>query len=226
MVLQSQEAADDPVESKALRSHIVKAGASIQYEWSGYYYEYDYLFYDWNYDNRTSSVAHYDGPNTQLFLAYEHIWTYPANMGLAIEPKLGLSFREYLTNGFVGANWKFYWADRGNWRMGLYLYTGYEYLQGEKSIYVSMEDGMYRKLTHLTLHQHVFSIDLGLVPIQFNPKNSPLSVELNLNMLGLHVFKIKSEKYTRGNGEMDRYVNTFVGGYGPRLEMKVGWAIR
>jgi hypothetical protein len=228
VTLQSQEAADDPAATPIKTSHIVKAGASIQYEWSGgYYYGDDYFYYDYYwYDNHLTSLAYYDGPNTQVFLAYEHIWTFPVKMGVSIEPKIGLSFREYLTNGFVGANWKFFWADLGHWRMGLYLYTGYEYLQSDRYIYVSMEGGMYRKLTNVTLHQNVFSFDLGLVPFQFTPKNSPIMVELNLNFLGLHIFKIRSKEYDKGNGETGKYKYNDVGGYGPRVELKVGWAIR
>jgi len=226
LTLQSQEQLDDPVNSEVKRTHQLKIGSSIQYEWAGGYYYDDYdFFYDYSY-SRTSNLSHYDGPNTQLFLAYEHTWTFPARMGVAIEPKLGLSFREYLTSGFVGVNWKYYWADLGHWRMGIYLYTGYEYLKGERSMYVNMHDGMYRQLTNFTLYQNVFSFDLGLVPFQFTPKNVPISVELNFNLLGLHVFKMRSSEYDLGNGETGRYKYNDIGGYGPRIELKAGWTIR
>jgi len=182
VALQSQEPTSDPVMKGIQTSHQIKVGASLQYEWSGwYYYEYDYdYYYEYSYDY-SSNLSYYDGPNTQLFLAYEHIWTFPTNMGVSIEPKLGLAFREYLTSGFVGANWKFYWVDRGSWRMGIYLYTGYEYLQGGRSIYVNMQEGMYRQLIDITMHQNIFSFDLGLVPFQFTPDNTPVSLFCILN---------------------------------------------
>jgi len=228
--LQSQEAADDPVKKEIKTSHQIKLGASLQYEWSGwYYYEDDYYYYDYDYDyryNYSSNLSYYDGPNTQLFLAYEHIWTFPAKMAVSIEPKLGLAFREYLTSAFVGANWKFYWVDRGSWRMGVYFYTGYEYLNGDRSIYVGMHDGMYRQLIDITMHQNIFSFDLGLVPFQFTPENTPLTVELNFNLFGLRVFKNRSSEYKLGNGQTERYNYTDLGGYGPRVELKVGWNIQ
>jgi len=227
VALQSQEPTSDPVMKGIQTSHQIKVGASLQYEWSGwYYYEYDYdYYYEYSYDY-SSNLSYYDGPNTQLFLAYEHIWTFPTNMGVSIEPKLGLAFREYLTSGFVGANWKFYWVDRGSWRMGIYLYTGYEYLQGGRSIYVNMQEGMYRQLIDITMHQNIFSFDLGLVPFQFTPDNTPVSIELNFNIFGLRVFKNRSSEYNLGNGNTDRYTYTDVGGYGPRVELKVGWKIQ
>ena len=230
VALQSQEQTEidiQPEKGEIKRTHQIKLGSSIQYEWSGWYYyeeHYDY-FYDYSY-SRSNNLSHYDGPNTQLFIAYEHLWTFPTSTGVAIEPKLGLSFREYLTNGFVGTNLKFYWVDKGSWRMGIYFYAGYEYLKSTRQRFVDMHDGMYRQLIDVTFHQNVFSFDLGLVPFQFTPINSPVSVELNFNLFGLHVFKNKSSEYDLGNGETGRFKYTDFGGYGPRVELKVGWVIR
>jgi len=209
-----------------LRSQQIKLGSSIQYDWGRGYYYYDYNFYYSYSPNRPVMLSNYDGPNTQLFVAYEYIWTYPTKLALAIEPKLGAIFREYMTNGFVGANWKLYWANKEIWRMGMSFYTGYEYKRGEQSIFVDMENFMYSQQIDVKLNEHVMSFELVLVPFQFKPKGVPLIIECNLSLLGLHVFKTNSSKYNVSENETTRYKYSDVAGYGPRIELKLGWQFR
>lgn len=208
--------------------HQIKIGSSLQYEWGGgyyyddYYYPMDLYYY---YSHRTELLSDYDGPNTRLFVAYEHIWEMPNKLALAIEPKIGMSFREYMENAFAGANWKFYWANMGIWRMGIYLYTGYEYNRSDKTIFVDMHNGMYSQQKDIKLNEHVMALDLGLVPFQFKPRGIPLIIECNVNMLGLHIFKTISSKYELSENESTRYRNSEAGGYGPRIELKLGWQL-
>ncbi|RLD80853.1 MAG: hypothetical protein DRJ15_06005 [Bacteroidetes bacterium] len=227
--LNAQEEVSHESPAKAKHSHQLKIGASLQYEFNGgYYSNYDYYYYDYyyHYSSRSRALENYDGPNTQLFIAYEHRWSFATSMALAIEPKLGLSFREYQTCGFLGANWKFYWVDKENWRMGIYLYTGYEYDQRTKTVYVPMDEGMYSQRMDINLNQHVFSTELGFIPFQFNLRSAPLVIEMNLNIIGLHVFRTKSSKYETGNGQTERLKYSEVGGYGPKIELKFGWQIK
>ena len=220
---------ETPTEQAVVKSQQIKFGSSIQYEWGGGYYYEDYGYYLHSYYSPSHAVAlaDYDGPNTQVFLAYEYIWTYTASrLAVAIEPKLGFSFREYMTNGFVGANWKFYWANKKNWRMGIYLYTGYEYTYRNKSMFVSMEQGMYREEKDVKLNEHVMSYDLGFIPFQFKTSGVPIIIECNVNIIGLHVFRTISSEYEVADGETTRYKYSETGAYGPRIELKIGWQFR
>ena len=216
----------DTLKPKVIRSQQLKLGSSIQYDWGNGYYQYDYYYSSSYSPGHPVDLSSYDGPNTQVFVAYEYIWTYPHKLALAIEPKLGVIFREYMTNGFTGANWKLYWANKEIWRMGILLYTGYEYKRGEQSIYVGKENYMYAEQIDVTLNEHVMSFELALVPFQFKPRGVPLIIECNMSLFGLHVFKSNSSKYAVADDETSRYTYTDVGGYGPRVELKLGWQIK
>lgn len=222
----AQDENDSP--RKVVSSHQIKFGSSIQYEWDGGYYYYDdYYYLDQYYYHPYNStiLADYDGPNTQVFLAYEHIWTYPNTMALGIEPKFGISFRENMKNAFVGVNWKYYWVSTEIWRMGIYLYTGYEYTNSDRTMFVDMENGMYNEQKDIQLNEHVMSYDLGFTPFQFKTRNVPIIIECNVNIIGLHVFRMVSSEYEIAENETTRYKYTEAGGYGPRIELKVGYQI-
>lgn len=227
----SVAAQETPVEEKPnlKTSHQIKFGASLQYDFGGYgrydYYEpYNYHYHSYNYN---TSFSNYDGPNTQVFVAYEHIWHYPTTMALGIEPKLGIVFRDNAAKGaFIGANWKFYWVDKEYWRMGIYLFTSYEYNNSERQMYVSKEGGSYSELMDLKINQNVFSFDLGFTAFQIMLKSVPIIIETNVNIIGLHVFYTSSKKYDIGNDETFQLKNSRVGGYGPKIEVKVGWQIK
>jgi hypothetical protein len=213
----------------AVHHQQLKFGSSLQYEWGEFYGGRDYYYDDYYYSNydyqRASLLENYNGPNTQVFVAYEHIWAYANSMAIAIEPKLGLSFREYQSNGFIGANWKYYIVSRGIFRMGVYLYTGYEYAQKTRSVYISQENGMYSQRIDRKLNQHVFSSELGFIPFQFNLKSIPVVIELNLNLLGLHVYRVRSSEFENSQGQTERLIYSEVRGYGPKIEFKIGWRI-
>jgi hypothetical protein len=210
----------------------LKFGTSLQYEWGEFWggrdYYYDDYYYDYNYINYNRAVVleSYDGPNTQVFVAYEHIWAYANSIAIAIEPKLGFSFREYQSNGFIGSNWKVYWVNKEIWRSGLYLYTGYEFAQKTRSVYISQENGMYSQRIDRKLNQHVFSSELGLIPFQFTLKSVPVVIELNLAIIGLHVYKVRSSEFENSQGQTERLKYSEVRGYGPKIEFKIGWQIK
>ena len=213
------------LKATVIHSHQVKVGASLQYETGGGRYDYEYDYY-YNTGSHYGFSSYYDGPNTQVFVSYEHIWTYANSLALAIEPKIGMSFREYRSNGFFGANWKFYWVTKDFWRMGIYLFTAYEYDQSTRSIYVNKDNGMYSQLIDITLNQHIFSSDIGFTPFQFKLRSAPVIIECNMNIIGLHVFWTRSNEYDTSDETTARLKRSNVGVYGPKIELKVGWQIK
>ena len=204
-------------------SHQVKLGSSLQYDFGGYQRYDEFGYY---YDNHYSTYSTYDGPNTQVFVTYEHIWTYASKLALGIEPRLRIVTRDNSSlGGILGANWKFYWGNNDFWRMGISMLTSYEYSSSKRDVYISMDNGMYSQLKEINLRQSVFSFDLGFVPFQFKIESVPLLMELNLTLIGMHVFRTNSKKYDTGNGNTDRYHYSRIGGYGPKIEFRIGWQL-
>lgn len=208
-------------------THWIKVGASLQYDFGRFhYYDYDYSFPYQSYNHNTS-FSDYEGPNTQVFVAYEHIWPIANQMGIGIEPKLGIIFRDNTARGgFLGANWKYYWINTDFWRMGIYLFTSYEYNSSERQMLISKEGGMYSELMDLNINQNVFSFDISLTAFQFTLKSIPMMFECNITALGLHVFYTSSKKHDIGNGETYKFKQNRAGPYGPKIEFKVGWKIK
>jgi len=211
---------EDTSRGIVLHTNQIKTGASIQYDaGSFYYYNYDQYYQDLHYSFND------EGPNTHVYLSYEHIWTYPNKLAFGIEPKVGYSFREYASNIFTGVDWKFYWANKPTWRMGVYLYTGYGYDKNQYSIFAPMDGGHYQQRIDLTMHHHMFSTMLGFIPFQFKLRKVPMIIECDLGWFGMNFSWIRSNKYMNGEESSSRFLDNIVGPFFPKFELKLGFEL-
>ena len=152
-------------EKKAKHVNMIKVGASFQGDVMFNQKEYYYDYFD---QNRN---YYHEGLNTKVFLGYEHIWEY-SRMAIGLEPIAGISLYEKASAAFIGSNAKLYWAGTDVWRMGIAIFAGYTYANKETSISVPMDGGNYYQRMDITMHYHLFSTNISIIPFQFRPKNN------------------------------------------------------
>lgn len=217
-------AQEETVEVKAIENlNQVKIGASIQANISfwGYDYYYDdfgyYHYYDDNY-------IYESGPNTHLFLAYEHIWQFNnSSTAIGIEPQIGFSFYEYITTGYTGVNLKFYWLSKPHFRMGMATYFGYTYASKERTVAVPMDGGAYYQNKEVNTHYNQFSGDLSIIPFQIKVKGAPITIESQFALFGFNATNVRSERYNNGF-ENDYFLKDTRGSiYALKFELKIGY---
>ena len=170
--------------------NLIKLGSSIQADFIPG--EYDYYYSNHNY---RSTDYYFEGYNTKIYLAYEHIWEYKNKTAVALEPMAGISFHENSTHAFIGNNTKFYWANRDIWRMGIAIYTGFSYANHPSSMVVSKEDGNYYERVDVKMHYHMLSTNISIIPFQFRFRNVPLVIESQFGMVGINILSERSEWY-------------------------------
>lgn len=202
--------------------NLVKIGASIQANISFWGYDYEYYGgYHYYYDD---NYIYESGPNTHLFLAYEHIWQFNnSSTAIGIEPQIGFSFYEYITTGYTGVNLKFYWLSKPFFRMGMATYFGYTYASKDRKVAIPMDGGAYYQNKDVTTHYNQFSGDIALIPFQIRVKNSPITIESQFSLFGFNATRIKSERYDNGYNN-DYYLNDTKGSiYALKFELKIGY---
>jgi hypothetical protein len=211
-----------PKDSQVKQFNLVKVGSSIQvdpfsYRYYGYdYYDSYYYYEDYYYDN---------GPVTQVYATYEHIWQFKNNLAVSVEPRLGASFWNSNVGLMAGNEIKFYWANTDYWRMGVAAYAGYTYTNRDSYRWVNMQDGAYQQRIPVTLNFHSIHFGPTFIPFQFRIKNSPIVIE---NMITLMGFSVVSE-VTRANPDSGyEYKNNHYWDIYPyflKFELKVGIVI-
>ena len=176
-----------PQEQQVKQFNLVKIGSSIQADPFSYrYYGYDYYDSYYHYEE-----DYYDnGPVTQVYATYEHIWQFKNNVALSIEPRVGASFWNSNVGFTAGNEIKFYWANTEFWRMGVAAYAGYTYVNRDSYRWVNMQNGSYQQRIPVTLNFHSIHFGPALIPFQFRIKNSPVVIE---NMITLMGFILVSE---------------------------------
>jgi hypothetical protein len=216
----------DTAEFKAVTNYNqVKIGSSIQANINLYGYDYEYYDgYGGYYYYYNDEYIYKTGPNTHLFLAYEHLWQFNhSSIAVGIEPQIGFSFYEYITTGYTGVNLKFYWLSKPNFRMGMATYFGNTYANKERKVAVPMDGGAYYQNKEVTTHYNQFSLDISLIPFQFRVKGAPITIESQFALFGFNATRIKSERYD--NGYDDDYYRDKIRGsiYALKFELKIGY---
>jgi len=203
---------------KVQHYHIIKAGTSVQADFHPYYkeeYYYDGYYYYESYHSPR-------GAKFTAYLGYECIWEFRNKLAIAIEPKVGFS---RLVNGsyfFAGNDFKFYWANKGIWRMGVALSTDYYFGKNDVEFVATLGDGHYQQLINTKMNSHNINIDLGLIPFQFHFKHFPMVIETQFSMIGIGLLFENSEIYKEPNGKSNKY-NDFSGyPYMLKPEIKIG----
>ncbi len=197
--------------------NMIKLGSSLRAEIYGSRYEDNYIGY--YYDN---SDDYEGGYNVPVFVSFEHIWELKNNKAMAIEPMIGVSFRENLTSLYAGAEFKFYWANNGWWRMGISFNPAYTYGVTHTSRWVGMDNGNYQELKDLRVHYHIVSLDPGIIPFQFHIKNSPLVIESMFSLIGANLITRTTDKF-QTDEETTLKISSFdVRPYFFKFELKVG----
>lgn len=215
-------AKEGEVENKLEQFNLIKIGSSIQAEpFSDNYYGYDYYdpyyYYDeYYYDN---------GPITQVYASYEHIWEFRKKIAVSIEPRVGVSFWNSNVGFTAGNEIKFYWANTKNWRMGVSAYAGYTYSNRDSYRWVSMDDGAYQQRVPVTLNFHSVGFGPAFIPFQFRIKNSPVIIENMITLMGINVISERTSDYPVAEDQYQRINNTEVYPYFLKFELKVGIAL-
>lgn len=208
------EEQSDIKDSQTKQFNLIKIGASVQAEpFSSYTYDYDDYYYYNNY-------GYYDGANWMVFASYEHIWEFRNKTAVSIEPMLGASLRKRLKGFMGGAEFKFYWANTGNWRMGVALNTAYTYSHNEIHRWVNM--GSYQQLKEISVHYNIFSFNSALIPFQFKIKNSPFIIESLFSFMGFNVITENMENYRTEYDYNDHRRYSEIYPFFLKLELKVG----
>ena len=220
----SQSQTETVTEKAVTNFNQVKIGSSIQANISFWGYDYDYYFDYGNYYYIYDSYITRTGPNTHLFLAYEHIWQFnKSKIALGIEPQLGFSFYSYITTGYTGTNLKFYWISKPYFRMGMATYFGYTYASHDNLVSIPMDGGMYYQNKEITTYYSQFSGDISLILFHVKAKGAPIIVESQFALFGFNTTKYKSEKFN--NGFDDDYFREGTRGsiYATKFELKIGY---
>lgn len=205
--------------------NLIKMGSSIQANFvlfgRDYYYYDDFgNYYGYYYNDYLSET----GPNTHVFLAYEHIWQFSrTNTAVAIEPQLGVSIFKYVTAAYTGANMKFFWVNKPNWRMGMATFFGYTYATRENTVAVPMDGGMYYQNQQVTSRYHQFSTDIALIPFQFRLNNIPIIIESQFAFFGLNVTSRRTENFDKSSDYYYDGNNTIGSIYSTKFELKIGY---
>ena len=179
--------------------------------------------YDYGLDYTYAENYRYEGLDFQPYIAYEHIWDFPNKTAVALEPKIGLSIKENILNGFTGLNSKFYWANTDVWRMGIALYTGYGYANTDVTMNIPMDGGQYYQRKEVNMQIHSYSFDIGIIPFQFRFKNIPLTVETQFAMLGATILRGHTEPYDTGSSSNNVYIDNYSFTYALKGEVKIGF---
>jgi len=211
---------DNPKEKKVKHFNLIKIGSSFQVD--VYYfgmYEYDYYYY--GYDR-----YHYpDGANAMLYVGYEHIWEFANKTAFALEPKIGISFREHANHGMLGNDAKFYWTNKAFWRMGIALSTDYIFGSHETSITVPMDNGNYYERKKITMYYHNVNIDIGIIPFQLRFKKAPIVIESQFSLTGFSVLMESSQNYNGSDGKKTHRYDAAVYPYFLKSELKIGFIL-
>lgn len=215
--VQSQDTTDQ-IKQSVKHFNQVKIGSSVQvdvYYFGGhydesYYYGYDYYYYP-------------DGPNAFLYIAYEHIFEFPNKVAIGIEPKAGISFREFANHAAIGNDFKFYWTNKEIWRMGIALST--DYILGYRDSYVTvpMDNGNYYQRKQVKMYYHNLSFDIAIIPFQFKLRKVPIIIESQFSLTGLSVLMERSENYTDSDGNKTHTYDAAVYPYFVKGELKIGY---
>lgn len=218
------DAQEETTEVKAVENfNLVKIGGSIQANIS--FWGYDYEYYDgYGYHYYDDYYIYETGPNSHLFLAYEHIWQFNnSSTAVGVEPQIGFSFYKYLTTGYTGVNLKFYWLSKPYFRMGMATYFGYTYANKDRTVAVPMEGGAYYQNKEITTHYNQFSGDISLIPFQVRVKGAPITIESQFALFGFNATKIRSERYDNGYDD-DYFLDDTRGSiYALKFELKIGY---
>jgi hypothetical protein len=213
-------AKEEPIdnESKVKQFNLVKIGSSIQAEpFSDRYYGYDY------YNSYYYESYYYDnGPITQVYATYEHIWEFRNKIAVSIEPRVGASFWNSHVGFMAGNEIKFYWANTEYWRMGVAAYASYTYSSLDSYRWVSMDDGAYQQKVPITMNFHSISFGPAFIPFQFRIKNSPVIIENMITLMGLNVISEVTKDYPASGGDYNHYNSQEVYPYFLKFELKVG----
>jgi len=213
----AQDTVKAPVK-KAKHFNLVKVGASFQGDVM-FNNRYDYE----DYYGQHKSYYH-EGLNTKVFLGYEHIWEY-SRIAIGLEPIAGISIYEKASAAFIGNNAKLYWANTDVWRMGIAIFMGYTYANNETSISVPMDGGNYYQRIDITMHYHLFSTNISIIPFQFRPKNTPLIIEGQFALFGINVLTERSQSYQSASDEKERFYERYVNPYAFKAELKIGFVL-
>jgi hypothetical protein len=209
-------------ESKTTHTNLIKIGGSLQgdvyFGFNDYYYD-DFYYIDYM-DKKYPS-----GFDAATFVAFEHIWQFPSNIAVSLEPKAGFSMRSNSNSLFLGNDIKLYWANRKNWRMGIALSTDYYYSKYNSGRVVSKGDGNYAQWTDLKLSAHYLNIDFSIVPFQFRLSQVPLIFELQFSMFGIGIYFERSELYDLPDGSRDRFNDRTFIPYLFKTEFKIGYVL-
>ena len=181
--------------------------------------------YDYYYDYGYSQNYRYEGLDFQPYIAYEHIWEFSNKTAVALEPKIGLSIKDNLRNGFTGLNSKFYWINKDVWRMGMALYTGYSYTNTKVSLNIPMDGGNYYQRKEVQMHFHSFSFDVGIIPFQFRFKNIPLTIETQFAILGATFLRGHTQSYDNGTVPNNTFNDNYAFSYFLKGEVKIGFEL-
>ncbi len=207
-------------ESTTTHHNIIKFGSSIRAEIYSVRYGYDYAGYYYN------DVDDYEGGyNVPVFVSFEHIWELKNQTAMAIEPMAGVSFRKNLTSIYVGAEFKYYWTNKGWWRMGISVNPAYSYGTTNTSRWVNMDNGNYQELKDMKVHYHIVSFDPGIIPFQFRIKNSPLVIESMFSLIGVNLVTRTTEKLQVDADTYQRISSFDVRPYLFKFELKVGFVL-
>ena len=198
--------------------NIIKFGSSIRAEmYSARHYDYG-AFYE--------EADDYDGGyNVPVFISFEHIWELKNQTAVAIEPMAGVSFRENLTSLYIGAEFKYYWTNKGWWRMGISINPAYTYGLTNTTQWVNMDHGNYQEMKELNVHYHIVSFDPGIIPFQLHIKNSPLVIESMFSLIGLNMVTRTTDKFQVDDDSYQRISRFDVRPYFFKFELKIGIAL-
>ena len=200
--------------------NIIKFGSSIRAEVYSVGYGRDYAGYIYE------DVDDYEGGyNVPVFVSFEHVWELKNQKAMAIEPMLGVSFRENLTSLYVGSEFKFYWTSKGWWRMGISFNPAYTYGVTNTTRWVSMDNGNYQELKNMKVHYHIVSFDPGIIPFQFHIKNSPLVIESMIGLVGINMITRTTEKFQVDENTYQKLSSFDIRPFLFKFELKVGVAL-
>ena len=208
-----------PQENQIKQFNLVKIGSSIQadpfsYRYYGNDYYDSYYYHDYDYYD--------DGPITQVYATYEHIWQFKNNVAVSIEPRVGAAFWNSNVGFIAGNEIKFYWANTDFWRMGVAAYTGYTYASRDSYRWVNMQDGAYQQRIPVSLNFHSINFGPAFIPFQFRIKNSPVVIENMITLMGFNVVSEVTKANPDYGYEYENHHYWDVYPYFLKFELKVG----
>jgi len=219
-LLRAQEQEPAPKPEKIKHFNLIKAGTALQIDFHPHY-KYDYYYGDYYYESYNTP----GGPKSTTCLGYEHIWEFRNKLALAVEPKAGFAFLERSFYLYAGNDLKFYWGNKGIWRMGVALSTDYYYGQNDIDFVVTKGDGNYQELISTKMKSHNINIDLGIIPFQFHFTGFPIVIETQFSMLGLGLLFEHTEKYKEPDGNTNQYEDFTAYPFVLKPEIRIGFQL-